>query len=76
MVASVIWVSVHPVQLVCDVVQVEQGAVHYKQDVVPQIYPELQVQVPVFKIMFEGAHDKQYEADEQLPQGEVQAVQT
>ena len=64
--------SVHPVQLVYEVVQEEHGAVHYRQDVVPQMYPELQVHVPEFKVIFDGEQDKQYEADEQLPQGEVQ----
>ena len=68
--------SVHPVQLVYEVVQVEQGAVHCKQDVVPQMYPELQAQVPAFKVMLEGEHDKQYEAEEQLLQGKVHVVQT
>ena len=34
------------------------------------------MQVPVFNAMFEGAHDKQYEAEEQLPQGDEQAVHT
>ena len=72
----VIWESVQPVQFVYDVVQVEHGAVHYKQEVVPQMYPELQVQVPVFNVIFDGEHDKQYEAEEQLPQGDVQAVHT
>ena len=68
--------SVHAVQLVYDVVQVEQGGVHCKHEVVPQIYPELHVQVPVFRVMFEGAQDKQYEAEEQFPQGDVQVVHT
>ena len=34
------------------------------------------MQVPVFKVIFDGAHDKQYEAEEQLPQGDVHAVHT
>ena len=31
------WESVHPVQLVTDDVHVEHGAVHYRQEVVPQM---------------------------------------
>ena len=34
------------------------------------------MQVPVFKVILDGEHDKQYEADEQLPQGEVHVVHT
>ena len=71
-----IFASVHPVQLVTLVVQVEHGAVHCRQEVVPHIKPELQVHEPVFRAIFEGEHDRQWVAEEQFPQGNVQAVQT
>ena len=73
---SNIFASVHPVQFVTVVVQVEHGAVHWRQEVVPQINPELQVHEPVFRAIFEGEHDKQNVAEEQFPHGNVQAVQT
>ena len=38
--------------------------------------PELQVHVPVFRVIFEGEHDKQKDADEQFPQGNLHVVQT
>ena len=68
--------SVQVAQLVVDVVHVAQGTTHAWQLLVIQTKPELQEQVPDDKVILEGAQLRHTEADEQFPQGDVQAVQT
>ena len=74
--AKVIWESVQVAQFVVVVVHVAQGATQAWQLLVIHTNPELQEQVPDESVILDGAQVKHTEADEQFPQGDVQAVQT